>query len=166
MPRLWDTWLSRLACCRYRSVTERMLGAQLSHSRDDMSRILSLDFLNRQLVWRELSDLLLFVLPLLHSLRNRHACVVVALRARSSRAAAPCTPSSLSAAVLAGRVTSRAGGSDPGVCQMCSRAIVLPCKAVPCGHDGCYFCLAAACRSDAKHACSVCSTRVVAVRRA
>ena len=60
-----------VVCCRYRSVAERMLGAQLSHSRDDMSRILSLDFLNRQLVWRELSDLLLFVLPLLHSLKDR-----------------------------------------------------------------------------------------------
>lgn len=56
---------------RYRSVAERMLAAELVHSRDDVSRILSLDFLNRQLVWRELSDVLLFVLPLLHSLRNR-----------------------------------------------------------------------------------------------
>ena len=61
-----------VACRRYRSVAERMLGAELSHSRDDMSRILSLDFLNRQLVWRELSDLLLFVLPLLRSLKDRH----------------------------------------------------------------------------------------------
>ena len=58
-------------CFRYRSVAERVFGAQLSHSRDDMSRILSLDFLNRRLVWRELSDLLLFVLPLLHSLKDR-----------------------------------------------------------------------------------------------
>ena len=63
--------MSRAFCGRYRNVAERMLAAQLVHSRDDMSRVLSLDFLNRQLVWQELSDLLLFILPLLHSLRNR-----------------------------------------------------------------------------------------------
>ena len=58
---------------RYRSVAERALGARLVHAREDMSRFVSLDFLNRQLVWRELSDLLLFVLPLVNGLKLRCA---------------------------------------------------------------------------------------------
>ena len=81
--------LSRVPCLRYRSVAERMLGAQLAHSRDEMSRILSLVFLNRQLVWRELSDLLLFVLPLLHSLKDRHEPACGAHVSRCSRMHCP-----------------------------------------------------------------------------
>ena len=83
------TLVRLVVCCRYRSVAERMLGAQLSHSRDDMSRILSLDFLNRQLVWRELSDLLLFVLPLLHSLKDRRDSSCDRLLMRFSRLRCP-----------------------------------------------------------------------------
>jgi peroxin-2 len=163
--RLRNLSLSLAPCGRYRSVAERMLAAQLVHSRDDMSRILSLDFLNCQLVWRELSDVLLFVLPLLHSLRSRHGLRVV-LRRRSSLAAPALHHSSLLQLAFAGRVTSRTDDRDSAACQLCSRALVLRCTAVPCGHQGCYFCLTAACRGNAKLACSVCSTRVVAVRRA
>ena len=148
---------------RYRSVAERVLGAQLSHSRDDMSRILSLDFLNRQLVWRELSELLLVVLPLLHSLRDRRET------ARGSiimRVSLPCANSSLGKAFAARRAFAQTGNGDPALCESCGRAFVLRCTAVPCGHSGCYFCLAAACRGSSQHACSVCSTRILAVRRA
>ena len=148
---------------RYRSVAERALGAQLSHSRDDMSRILSLDFLNRQLVWRELSDLLLFVLPLLHSLRDRReiTCGLVLMRV-----SLPCANSSLCKAFAARRAFAQTGNGDPALCESCGRAIVLQFMSVPCGHSGCYFCLAAACRGNSQHVCAVCSTRVVAVRRA
>ena len=86
--------LSCVVCCRYRTVAERLLCAQLVHSRDDMSRVLSLDFLNRQLVWRELSDVLLFTLPLLHSLRNRYGCRVVLHRRSSLAALSACTTAS------------------------------------------------------------------------
>jgi len=155
-----------VVCCRYRSVAERMLGAQLSHSRDDMSRILSLDFLNRQLVWRELSDLLLFVLPLLHSLKDRRDLSCRSTADALLTTALPCESSSFSRAFTAKRATSRIGSGDPAVCESCGRALVLRCAALPCGHRGCYFCLAAACRSNSQHGCSVCSTRVVALRRA
>ena len=42
----------------------RMLGAQLVYEKAVMSRALSFEYLNSQLVWHELSELLLFVLPL------------------------------------------------------------------------------------------------------
>ncbi len=47
-----------------RSVVHRMLGAQLVYEKAVMSRALSFEYLNSQLVWHELSELLLFVLPL------------------------------------------------------------------------------------------------------
>ena len=52
-------------------MSERALGARLVHARGDMSRVVSLDFLNRQLVWHELSELLLFVLPLVNGVKLR-----------------------------------------------------------------------------------------------
>ena len=42
----------------------RLLAAQLVYEKAVMSRALSFEYLNSQLVWHELSELLLFVLPL------------------------------------------------------------------------------------------------------
>ena len=52
-----------------RSVLERLLGARLVYSKGTMARALSFEYLNRQLVWHELSELLLFLLPLLNVAR-------------------------------------------------------------------------------------------------
>ena len=67
--------LSRPLCghslrgCVGRSVLERLLRARLVHQKAVMGRALSFEYLNRQLVWHELSELMLFVLPLLHVTR-------------------------------------------------------------------------------------------------
>lgn len=55
--------------CLCRSVIERMLGARLVMQKAVMGRALSFEYLNRQLVWHELSELMLFVLPLLRVTR-------------------------------------------------------------------------------------------------
>ena len=52
-----------------RTPIERLLQARLVYSKAVMSRALSFDYLNRQLVWHQLSELLLFVLPLLNVTR-------------------------------------------------------------------------------------------------
>lgn len=41
--------------CRYRSVVERVLGTRLVYARPAMSRAVSFEFMNRQLVWQEFS---------------------------------------------------------------------------------------------------------------
>ena len=46
-----------------------MLGARLVYAKGSMARALSFEYLNRQLVWHELSELLLFLLPLLNVAR-------------------------------------------------------------------------------------------------
>ena len=48
---------------------ERILGARLVYAKGSMARALSFEYLNRQLVWHELSELLLFLLPLLNVAR-------------------------------------------------------------------------------------------------
>ena len=53
----------------FRSLLERLLGARLVYNKGSMARALSFEYLNRQLVWHELSELLLFLLPLLNVAR-------------------------------------------------------------------------------------------------
>jgi peroxin-2 len=54
-----------------RSLLERLAGARLVYAQPVMSRLVSFEYLNRQLVWQELSELLLFLLPLLDLVRTQ-----------------------------------------------------------------------------------------------
>ena len=67
--------LSSWACCLNRSLLERMLQARLVYQRANMARAISFEYLNRQLVWHELSELLLFVLPLISVTRLKRMIV-------------------------------------------------------------------------------------------
>lgn len=53
----------------YRSLLERVLATRLVYDRPVMARAVSFDYLNRQLVWAQVSELFLFLLPLLDSRR-------------------------------------------------------------------------------------------------
>ena len=54
------------SCFGRRSLLERLLGARLVYKQATMSRSINFEYLNRQLVWQEMSELLLFLLPLLN----------------------------------------------------------------------------------------------------
>ena len=49
-----------------RSIIERVLSMRLVYQRANQARALSFEYLNRQLVWHELSELVLFLLPLIN----------------------------------------------------------------------------------------------------
>jgi hypothetical protein len=49
-----------------RTLVERLVGARLVYREPSMSRLVSFEYLNRQLVWQELSEFLLFLLPLIN----------------------------------------------------------------------------------------------------
>ena len=53
-----------LGLCR--SLLERVLRMRLVYQRVNMARAISFEYLNRQLVWHELSEVLLFLLPLIN----------------------------------------------------------------------------------------------------
>ncbi|KAL3618298.1 peroxisome assembly protein (Peroxin-2) [Castilleja foliolosa] len=52
---------------RYRSLIERALQARLVYGSPHMNRAVSFEYMNRQLVWNEFSEMLLLLLPLLNS---------------------------------------------------------------------------------------------------
>ena len=89
------TECSNYDCCTNRSVLERVLGARLVYERGSMARALSFEYLNRQLVWHELSELLLFLLPLLNVQR-----IKAFVMARLPRIAPPLALGATAGAVL------------------------------------------------------------------
>lgn len=50
---------------RYRTVADRVLGMRLTYASRALSRNVSFEFLNRQLVWNAFTEFLLFLLPLI-----------------------------------------------------------------------------------------------------
>ncbi len=126
---------------RHSTLVHRVLRLRLVHARPDLGLALSFQFLNRQVVWEELNDLLLFLLPVVNEFRLR----------RLQRAA----PSP--------------GGADTGAalrCALCGQdPVLLPCAAQPCGHVCCYFCLAARCRVSTDCRCGACFAPVTGLRR-
>ena len=58
---------------RYRTLTERALRTRLVYGEPHARRMVSYEYLNRQLVWREVSELALFVLPMVSAPRLRRA---------------------------------------------------------------------------------------------
>ncbi|XP_042486855.1 peroxisome biogenesis protein 2-like isoform X1 [Macadamia integrifolia] len=52
---------------RYRNIIERVLRARLVYGSPHMNRAVSFEYMNRQLVWNEFSEMLLLLLPLLNS---------------------------------------------------------------------------------------------------
>ncbi len=76
---------------------ERVLGARLVYAKGSMARALSFEYLNRQLVWHELSELLLFLLPLLNVARLKSMVlsylphIVPSLQTSAAEGRAACT---------------------------------------------------------------------------
>lgn len=150
---------------KYRSLLERVLRMRLVYQRVNMARAISFEYLNRQLVWHELSEVLLFLLPLINV-------------GRLKRFVTHQLPQ-LKAAFLpvAGGGAARASGDSstdvpamPGRCVICNGAeITVPFRADPCGHIFDYYCLYTqlqeAIRLREDFPCPVCSVPVTAMRR-
>ena len=129
---------------KFRSPWERAARARLVYAAPDAARVVSFEYLNRQLVWQELSELALFVLPIVsaHARRWREAArggrraarrrrrERARRRARRRRTVPPPAPSQ--------RPTT-------APCVACARSPVThPFVLEPCGHVVCYYCAAAA----------------------
>ena len=173
---------------RYRSLLEALLGAGLEPSDPAAPRSLSFDYLNRQLVWRELSELMLAVLPLLDRrlLARARRAVSGALGAAATAlpsasmvgAASAAASSAASSSSSAPDAEGNAGDGEkreeekpppspppPLACGTCGAAPpCTPFAALPCRHLHCYYCLASLCAADPGHECW-CGERVAAMVR-
>ncbi len=153
---------------------------RLVYQQASMTRVISFEYLNRQLMWQELSEVLLFMLPLLDAVRIRRV-----LATWLPRLPSPAALLGLRAAAgaEAGAETGSAGGGKGGTeaataaagaaqelprhcCPICaSTDVLLPFRALPCQHVFCYYCLRANCEADVGFCCPLDGSRVAAMAR-
>ncbi len=158
---------------RYRNLLERLLGARLVYATPNMARAISFEYLNRQLVWRELSEFLLFLLPLVNigKVRRGIAACFPKLPALTSGggggggAAREGVPGE-QAAGGEGEQQQQAPLKPAEPCPVCNSGdMVAPHEALPCGHVFCYYCLRAHCEAERQFQCPLDGCKVVAMRR-
>lgn len=140
---------------KYRTVLERVLRARLVYQRPSAPRALSFEYLNRQLVWHELSELLLFMLPLVNV-----AAVKRTLRSFLPRLPILMMSSSYNSST---QQQQQQGGGGCGICGM--TPILSPYTALPCNHEHCYFCLRSHTEADPQYQCPICLVRVGAMQQ-
>lgn len=126
---------------RYRTLIERVLQARLVYGSPHMNRAVSFEYMNRQLVWNEFSEMLLLLLPLLNS-----SSVKSLLHPFS-------------------KDKSSSSGQDETVCPICLASPTVPFLALPCQHSYCYYCLRTRCSAVPSFRCSRCNEPVIAMQR-
>ena len=156
---------------KFRSPWERLARARLVYAAPDAARIVSFEYLNRQLVWQELSELALFVLPIVSASARRWREAGRGGRSASSGGgeAARRSPRAPSDETEASVDASSVSWTAP--CVMCARSPVTnPFVLEPCGHVVCYYCAAARAakaRGDrARFRCAECGAAASGMRRA
>ncbi|MCO5571821.1 hypothetical protein L7F22_025569 [Adiantum nelumboides] len=128
---------------RYRSLIERLLSARLVYQRPNMSRTVSFEYMNRQLVWHEFSELLLLILPLLNITSIKKALTF------------PFSSEQMSKTKL-----------KENACPICEQCpITITYVAHPCQHQYCYYCLRTRCIANSSFRCIKCNEQVLAMQR-
>eukprot|EP00242_Pyramimonas_sp_CCMP2087_P001461 CAMPEP_0198233678 /NCGR_PEP_ID=MMETSP1445-20131203/116364_1 /TAXON_ID=36898 /ORGANISM="Pyramimonas sp., Strain CCMP2087" /LENGTH=375 /DNA_ID=CAMNT_0043914379 /DNA_START=112 /DNA_END=1239 /DNA_ORIENTATION=- len=149
----------------YRSLAERLVRARLVYEQPTMNRAISFDYMNRELVWHELSELLLFLLPLIS------AAKVQQWVAKLGASLLPQSAVTLGSRLVGGGVAGGHGDSTPrsqsNLCPICSTTPRVPFVASPCRHVYCYYCLRAHCMGDPEFKCQTegCGVRITAMAR-
>ncbi|CAI0423221.1 unnamed protein product [Linum tenue] len=126
---------------RFRNLVERALRARLVYGNPNMNRAVSFEYMNRQLVWNEFSEMLLLLLPLLNSSSFKSLFSPFSKNKSSS------------------------SKSDDGSCPICQATPTIPFLAHPCQHRYCYYCLRTRCSAAPSFRCPKCNEPVVAMQR-
>ncbi|XBI00621.1 hypothetical protein VPH35_129600 [Triticum aestivum] len=133
--------LSFLYGGRYKTLVERILKARLVYGSPNMNRAVSFEYMNRQLVWNEFSEMLLLLLPLLNS-------------------------SSVKKFLLPfSKDKSASSSGDEANCPICVSSPSIPFVALPCQHRYCYYCLRTRSAATSSYRCARCNEVVVAIQR-
>ncbi|KAE8689908.1 Peroxisome bioproteinsis protein 2 [Hibiscus syriacus] len=123
------------------NLIERALRARLVYESPNMNRAVRFEYMNRQLVWNEFSEMLLLLLPLLNSLTVKSFLQPFSKNKSSGSA------------------------EDDSTCPICRASPTLPCLALPCQHRYCYYCLRTRCAAAPSFRCSRCNEPVTAMQR-
>ncbi|KAI9341541.1 Pex12 amino terminal region-domain-containing protein [Zopfochytrium polystomum] len=132
---------------RYRSLLDRILRMRLVYKRRELSRQISYEYMNRQLVWNAFTEFLMFLIPVINLPRLRRSLQRVFSVGRSSDLA----------------------NLPANVCAICvsenrEPAVVKIPYATNCGHVYCYYCIRSNVLADSSYACLRCGETVHSMR--
>ena len=119
----------------YRRLLERLVGARVVYSHLGASRHISFDYLNRQLIWSEISEFILFLLPLVNVGAVRKFLYTYL------------------------QMNKALGGiQSDAKCGICGTLKDSPirCQVLPCKHIFCYYCIVGRMDQRNDRRCCVC----------
>jgi peroxin-2 len=158
---------------KYVSIWERAARARLVYAAPNTQRVVSFDYLNRQLVWQELSSLALFVLPIVagHARRWRDGDGANGSRgwiaSLNSSTNDDSNNNSTSTSTSNATTTPQYVSIETPCVACASVPCVNPFRLLPCGHVHCYYCAAArvAKSGDDSFRCADCGAKATGMRR-
>eukprot|EP00842_Homolaphlyctis_polyrhiza_P000156 jgi/Hompol1/1140/HPOL_001069-RA len=137
---------------RYRSLIDRLLGMRVVYAHPTMSRSISFDFMNRQLVWQAFTEFVVFLLSYININGLKRSLVKIFK--------------------LKLKVDENLATLPPHLCAICfsnnksgESTLHIPFASDACGHVFCYYCLKTEMMSDELFACPRCGVRVAGIHR-
>lgn len=127
---------------KYRSLIDRFCGIKMKYINNNLNRFVSFDFMNQQIVWNDISNFLLFILPLI----NFHKISMFISQTVTNIKYLFIKPSSKQMSEKEKMDNNNNDNIIPNdKCPICGISpITIPCKANCSGqHIYCYYCLSA-----------------------
>mmetsp|Transcript_39281 Transcript_39281/g.63717 ORF Transcript_39281/g.63717 Transcript_39281/m.63717 type:complete len:324 (+) Transcript_39281:30-1001(+) len=128
---------------RFRSIVDRFLRMRLVYSNPRLTRRVNFEYMNRQLVWKEFTELLLFIMPLIN-LEKLKGSLLRRFRPVNTEHDAQLAPS---------------------ICAICRADPINAPYQSNCGHSFCYYCLKSSCMADSRYRCPRCDVLVTGMTR-
>eukprot|EP01112_Ceratiomyxa_fruticulosa_P021148 TRINITY_DN736_c0_g2_i5.p1 TRINITY_DN736_c0_g2~~TRINITY_DN736_c0_g2_i5.p1 ORF type:complete len:420 (-),score=50.83 TRINITY_DN736_c0_g2_i5:23-1282(-) len=141
---------------KYVTLVTRILGMRLVYARPSMTRRVSFEYMNRQLVWHGFTEFLLFLMPLVNIDRIKGL-----FKRRFSKPTSSSSSNNPNNEPLSAQAPQLIGISCP------SCASEPPCipYVASCNHIFCYYCLKASAMADNQFSCQRCGQTITSMKR-
>mmetsp|Transcript_22473 Transcript_22473/g.31314 ORF Transcript_22473/g.31314 Transcript_22473/m.31314 type:complete len:348 (+) Transcript_22473:36-1079(+) len=130
---------------KYVSLVGRLLQMRLVYRYPSVKRQVSFEFLNRQLVWHEFTEFLLFFMPLINLEKIKNFFARLLFKPQ-----------------LAGKTRPQ---TLKNTCPICNREPILTPYITNCSHVFCYFCIQQNLMIDARYSCPICANYITNIQR-
>jgi peroxin-2 len=133
---------------KYVTLINRLLGMRLVYYKPNMTRRVSFELMNRQLVWHGFTEFLLFLMPLINIERIKGFLYRKLVKPK-----------------LVDHTHHTSQHPHVFSCPVCNTDPAGTPYIANCGHIFCYYCLKAGCMADSQFSCPRCGVVVVSMQR-
>jgi peroxin-2 len=129
---------------KYRNIIDRVVSMRLVYSRPLMTRNVSFDYMNKELIWNGFAEIILFIFPLINVDKIWNFWKKILPTKKNQETSQP--------------------DSIIGECPICQERIQIP-FVTNCQHIYCYYCLKNATFQDSQFECLKCFNKVTTIKR-